>query len=69
MYLLIYIDNCYPVYDEFLENLHPDLEFKLTHLNLGITNITRASVPTLKRFKTLTQLSLDETQLNGKDII
>lgn len=69
MYYLIHIDNCYPVYDEFLENLHTDLEFSLTHLNLGITNITNASVPIIGHFKSLIQLSLDETQLNGKDII
>lgn len=69
MYIHINIDNCYPVCSDLFGYVHENLHYLLTHLNLAITDVDEEVVPHLKKFENLLELSIDETQLKGKDLI
>lgn len=69
MYFFCHLDNCYPVYSELFSYLNQELYDKLEHLNLGITDIDGEVVDYLANLKNLKELSLDETQLRGSDLI
>lgn len=42
---------------------------KLEHLNLGITDIDGEAIDYLANLKNLRELSIDETQLRGSDLV
>lgn len=69
MYVIYHLDSCYPVYSDLLSYLHEDLYDKLEHLNLGITDIDGEVIDHLINLKNLKELSVDETQLRGSDLI